>query len=142
MKITKNLLNKLIKEESKKVLKEGLLEDIVEQSDSLILSMLDTRGFRTRGFIEEAESSIRMMAEKQGKDPIKVLEEEMLRFHRGMDDLEDRISRTLASRIPAGHQASYVRGEEPTNQPEAEAIAENKLTKLIKEELERFLADS
>ena len=106
VKITKNLLNKLIKEESKKVLKEGLLEDPIEQSDSIILSMLDSRGFRTRGFMETLVKTIKMTAERENKDPIKVVEEELARMHRGLDDLSDRVSRTLMTYFPRGAAAA------------------------------------
>ena len=104
MKITRKFLLNLINEELDNVLQEGLLEDPIEQSGSTILSMLDTRGFRTRGFIEELISTIKMEAERGGTAPNAVMEDELLKFRRGLDDLADRLAGRLRTHFPPNLQ--------------------------------------
>ena len=102
MKITKKKLQKIIQQEMLAVLNEGMLEDPIEQSGSEILSLLDTGGFRTQGFMETLVNTIKMKAERSGQAPIDVAEDELLKFRRGMDDLGDRIAGTLRTYFPRG----------------------------------------
>lgn len=114
MKISRKYLQNIIKEELLTVLNEGMLEDPIEQSDSEILSLLDTGGFRTQGFMESLVNTIKMEAERVGKDPIDVTEDELLKFRRGLDDLGDRIAGTLRTYFPRGAAtATATKTEEP-----------------------------
>tara|TARA_R100001510_G_scaffold46311_1_gene43214 strand:+ start:2414 stop:3100 length:687 start_codon:yes stop_codon:yes gene_type:complete len=98
-------IKEIIKQELYAVLNEGMLEDPIEQSGSEILSMLDGQGFRTRGFMESLVNTIKMEAEKTGKDPADVAEDELLKMRKGMDDLGDRIGNTLMTYFPRGGMA-------------------------------------
>ena len=102
MKITRKKLQKIIREETLAVVSEGLLEDPIEQSDSIILSAIDGQGFKTPGFMDSIVSSIKMTADRLGTDPIAEAEKELDKMHKGLDDLADRISRRLMTYFPRG----------------------------------------
>ena len=106
--IKKDVIN-MINEEVKHVLQEGLLEDPIEQAGSITLSMLDSRGFRTPGFVEALVASIKMEAEKSKTTPNEFMESELLKFRRGLDDLADRIAGRIRTYFPVGYQAQAQR---------------------------------
>ena len=105
---------KIIKE-SKKPILEGLLEDPIEQSGSVILSMLDAQGFRTRGFMESLVNTLRMNAEEAGMDPIEAAEAELDNLAAGLDDLKDRISGRLMTYFPRTSTLAAAQAETETD---------------------------
>ncbi len=114
MKITKKTLEKLIQEEIENVLQEGLLEDPIDQSNSIILNRLYRHGFRTPGFMEALTASIKTAAMRSGTSPNKIMEDELLKFRRGFDDIGDRIAGRLRSYFPVGFQAQAQRQDGST----------------------------
>lgn len=147
MKITKKTLEKLIKEEIKNVLQEGLLEDPIDQSDSIILSALYSRGFRTAGFFEGLIASIKTAAMRSGASPNKIMEDELLKFRRGFDDIGDRIAGRLRSTFPAGFQSQAQRQDGSIETSDIPADLNEKreeteqLQETIKEELNNLLSE-
>ena len=107
----KNIIKEELTEEilRNSLLKEGLLEDPIEQSGSVVLSMLDARGFRTRGFVETLVRSIEMEAEKQSAAANEIMEKELLNMRSGLDDLADRRESRLRTYFPIGAQAQALR---------------------------------
>jgi len=131
---------------------EGILEDTIDQADSIIMDLLNQNGFRTPGFMEKLVEIIETQANKSNELGIDIVEDELEKFDGALDEISDKISRRLLTYFPrtaedaairARNQGPAALGETKGANARARAVEGNKrcLQRILEEETRALIKE-